>query len=131
MDRASSSDKDTDDDDPSQIPPPSGMNRQARRRIRMIETQREKIRKELGVPVGSSDKADEVQEQLDKWVVDFDGKAAIRMEKKRKRKEREANRIKSKRGKLLTGRRLKERKKQLDKVEKKASKKQGLSAVNA
>lgn len=115
-------------------PPPSGLNRQARRRIRMIEEKREKIQKDLGVPVGSLEKADEVQARLDAWVADFDGKAAIRMEKKKRRKEKEAARLKSKSGKVLTGRRLKERKKQLQKMEKKANKKQqrgGLSAVNA
>ncbi|OTA67418.1 hypothetical protein K449DRAFT_401919 [Hypoxylon sp. EC38] len=114
-------------------PPPSGLNRQARRRIRMIEEKREKIQKDLGVPVGSNEKADEVQARLDAWVADFDGKAAIRMEKKKRRKEKEAARLRSKSGKVLTGRRLKERQKQLQKMEKKASKKQqrgGLSAVN-
>ncbi|KAI1098950.1 hypothetical protein F4804DRAFT_101482 [Jackrogersella minutella] len=106
-------------------PPPSGLNRIARRRIRMIEAQREKIQKSLGVPAGSRERADEVQAQLDKWTADLDGKQAMRLEKKRRRKEKEAARIKSKTGKALTGRRLKEREKQLKKIDKKASKKRG------
>ncbi|KAI0840018.1 hypothetical protein F5Y06DRAFT_245973 [Hypoxylon sp. FL0890] len=110
-------------------PPPSGLNRQARRRIRMIEERREKIQKDLGIPIGSCERADEVQAKLDAWVADFDGKAAIRMEKKKRRKAKEAARLKSKSGKVLTGRRLKERQKQLTKM-KKANKKKGLAAVN-
>ncbi|KAI1375207.1 hypothetical protein F4677DRAFT_446714 [Hypoxylon crocopeplum] len=122
-------DKDEDEEGPkSTTKPPSGLNRIARRRIRLIEERREKIQKNLGVPIGSREKADEVQAILDGWVADYDDKAAIRMEKKRLRKAKEAARIKSKRGKLLSGRRLTERKKQLDKMEKKAKKKGGISA---
>ncbi|KAI0852399.1 hypothetical protein F5Y00DRAFT_228045 [Daldinia vernicosa] len=112
---------------PSKMKPPTGLNRQARRRIRLIEKQREKIAKDLGAGAG----ADEVQAKLDKWVEDYDSKAAARLEKKQRRKEKEAARIRNKKGKLLTGRRLKERKKVLDKMDKKASKRQGLSAQNS
>lgn len=112
---------------PSKMKPPTGLNRQARRRIRMIEQQREKIAKELGADAGP----DEVQAKLDRWVEDYDGKAAARIDKKKRRKDKEAARIRNKKGKLLTGRRLKERKKVLDKMDKKASKRQGLSAQNA
>ncbi|KAH9995200.1 hypothetical protein F4779DRAFT_607697 [Xylariaceae sp. FL0662B] len=104
--------------------PPSGLNRSARRRIKLIERQRETIQKKLGVPVGSNEKADEVQEQLDKWTAIYDDKTAIRMEKKRIRKEKDAMRIRNKRGKILTGRKLKERKQQLERMEKKQRKKQ-------
>ncbi|KAI1659036.1 hypothetical protein F4813DRAFT_355502 [Daldinia decipiens] len=112
---------------PSKIKPPTGLNRQARRRIRIIERQREKITKELGADAG----ADDVQARLDRWVEDYDSKAAARMDKKKRRKDKEAARIRNKKGKLLTGRRLKERKKVLDKMDRKASKRQGLSAQNA
>ncbi|KAI1765961.1 hypothetical protein GGR53DRAFT_488276 [Hypoxylon sp. FL1150] len=122
--------KDTDERTrgPPQMEPPSGLNRQERRRIRMIEEQREKIQKKLGVAPGSTDKADEVQQQLDKWVTDFDGKSAIRAEKRKARKAKEAARIRNKRGKALTGRRLVERKKELHKLERANKRKQGLSA---
>lgn len=52
------------------------------------------------------------------------------VEKKRIRKAKEQARLKNKRGKVLTGRKLKEREKQLKKSEKKASKKGGISATN-
>ncbi|KAL7625088.1 hypothetical protein AAE478_004302 [Parahypoxylon ruwenzoriense] len=109
-------------DGPGHTKPPSGLNRTARRRIRMVEAQRERIQKDLGVS-GPRERADEVQALLDKWTADFDGRAAIRLEKKQARRQREAARIKSKRGKTLAGRRLKERTKQLQKMDKKASKK--------
>lgn len=112
---------------PKKTDPPSGLNRQARRRIRMIEEQREKIQKKLGVVAGGPDKADEVQALLDKWVSEFDDKSDMRVEKKRLRKAKEAARIRNKRGRLLTGRALKERNKELQKTEK-TSRRQGLSA---
>lgn len=122
--------EDATEDDPKITVPPSGLNRQARRRIDLIERQREKIQKELGVPVGSLEKADEVQAILDKWTKDFDDKAAIRTEKKRKRHEKDAARLRNKRGKVLTGRRLKERTKFVNKLEKEKARKQqaGISA---
>ncbi|OTB07763.1 hypothetical protein M426DRAFT_317656 [Hypoxylon sp. CI-4A] len=96
--------------------PPSGLNRQARRRIRLIEERREKIQKKLGVPVGSTERADEVQTQLDEWIAEWDEKNKARDDKKRARKQKEAARLKSKRGKVLTGRRLKDRTKELKKM---------------
>lgn len=110
------------------IAPPSGLNRQERRRIRLIEEQREKIQKKLGVVPGGPDKADEVQAALDKWVVDFDGKRAMRDEKRKVRKAKEAARIRNKRGKALTGRKLVERKKEIQKQERANKRQQGLSA---
>ncbi|KAI0381866.1 hypothetical protein F5Y04DRAFT_61351 [Hypomontagnella monticulosa] len=112
------------------LKPPSGLNRQVRRRIKLIERQREKIQKDLGVAVGSSERADEVQAQLDKWVEKYDMKASIRDEKKRVRKAKEAARLRNKRGKLLTGERLKEAKKKIQKAQKGANKvrRGGLSA---
>ncbi|KAI1776356.1 hypothetical protein F4818DRAFT_413888 [Hypoxylon cercidicola] len=112
---------------PKKTKPPSGLNRQERRRIRQIEEQREKIQNKLGMVPGGPDKTDEVNALLEKWVTDFDNKAAMREEKRRMRKAKEAARIRNKRGKVLTGRRLTERKKELQKMEKNA-KRQGLSA---
>ena len=100
--------------------PPSGMNRQARRRLKLIERQREVIQKKLGEAAG----ADEVQTALDEWVATYDAKAAAREEKQRVRKEKEAARLKKKNGKILTGRALKERKKQIATVDKKAARRE-------
>ncbi|KAI1074146.1 hypothetical protein F5B20DRAFT_586582 [Whalleya microplaca] len=102
--------------------PPSGLNREARRRIKLIERQREAIQKKLGVPEGSNEKAADVQALLDEWTVGYDDKHAIRVEKKHQRKEKEAARLRNRRGKILTGRKLKERQKQLDKRQKKEAK---------
>lgn len=107
------------------VPAPSGLNRAARRRIKLIERQREVIRKKLGVPEGSQERADEVQRELDEWTERYDEKAAIRAKKQKARREKEAARVKNKRGKVLTGRKLKERNKGLATIEKKAAKKQG------
>lgn len=71
-------DESTEEDGPKKTKPPSGLNRQARRRIRMIEDQREAIRKKMGIPEGSQDKAEEVQNELDKWTENLDGRIAIR-----------------------------------------------------
>ncbi|KAI1342125.1 hypothetical protein F5Y15DRAFT_332672 [Xylariaceae sp. FL0016] len=106
--------------------PPSGMNRAARRRIQLIERQREKIQKKLGVEPGPEDQNEEVRTELAKWIEDQDGKTAMRMERKRIRKEKGAAKVKNKRGKILTGSKLKERTRQLTKMEKKAVKKTGL-----
>ncbi|KAI0157704.1 hypothetical protein GGR57DRAFT_460689 [Xylariaceae sp. FL1272] len=103
--------------------PPSGMNRAQRRRIMLIERQRLAIMKKRGVPEGSKEMADEIQKELDAWTEKLDGKGLLREEKKRLRKEKDALKLKNKRGKILTGRKLKERKKQLDKMQKKADKK--------
>ncbi|KAI0525317.1 hypothetical protein F5B22DRAFT_589426 [Xylaria bambusicola] len=109
------------------IAAPSGMNRQARRRIKMIEQQRDIIKKKKGIPEGSREREDEVQKDLDRWTETLDRKTAVRLEKKRARKSKEQARLRSRRGKLLTGRKLKEREKEIKKAEKKASKKTGIS----
>ncbi|KAG4219012.1 hypothetical protein PC116_g32508, partial [Phytophthora cactorum] len=111
---------------PGHTKSPMGLNRHARRRIRLIEMQREHIQKQLGVPVGSSERADEVQTKLDRWVQSYDAKTRAREEKKERRKARKAAHLRNKTGKVLTGRRLIERKKQLNKMEKK-----GLSAQHS
>ncbi|KAI1096675.1 hypothetical protein F5B19DRAFT_487881 [Rostrohypoxylon terebratum] len=112
-------------------PPPSGLNRDARRRIRMIEARRQIIRKKLGIPEGVTDKDDEVQAKLDEWIATMDGKMTARMDKKRQRKEKTAARLRNRRGKILTGERLKDRQKALRKIEKKVKRHGGgISVVN-
>ncbi|KAI1390966.1 uncharacterized protein F4822DRAFT_426819 [Hypoxylon trugodes] len=117
---------------PGTQPPPSGLKRKVRRRIQLIEKQRPKIQQEIAKKypeLSDADKEEKVQQALEKWTQNFDDKAAVREAKKRERKEKEARRIKNKKGKVLTGRRLKERTKQLNKMEKKVSRKEsGISA---
>ncbi|KAJ2989784.1 hypothetical protein NUW58_g3294 [Xylaria curta] len=119
---------------PTQTQPPSGLTRVARRRIMMIERQRELIKGKMGIPADSQEKDNEVQEKLDEWIKAFDEKNEVRMEKKNRRKAKEQTRLKNKRGKVLTGRKLKEREKQIKSAEKKAAKKaakkSGISATN-
>ncbi|KAI1332025.1 hypothetical protein F5Y16DRAFT_358346 [Xylariaceae sp. FL0255] len=103
--------------------PPSGLNRLARRRIKLIERQRAVIKKKMGIPPDSQDQAEEVQAAVDAWTEDFDGKTAIRLEKKSLRKAKESARLRNKNGKVLAGRRLKEKEKHLRKMDKKAEKK--------
>jgi len=58
--------------------PPSGLNRAERRRIRLIERQRALIKKQMDIPEGSSEKADEVQKELDKWIALLEKKTQMR-----------------------------------------------------
>ncbi|TGJ83421.1 hypothetical protein E0Z10_g5324 [Xylaria hypoxylon] len=125
-----SSDGDEEEDGPKKTKAPSGLNRATRRRIKLIERQRDLIKKKMGIPEGSQEGADEVQKELDKWIEATDGRIAVRMEKKIIRKTKEQARLKTKRGKVLTGRALKEREKQIKKAEKKTTKKSGISATN-
>lgn len=94
--KAPSDDEDVDMEDggarlqqrkPGYTAPPSGLNRAVRRRIKLIEKAKANIQKTLGVPVGSDDKADEVQVLLDKWVQAFDEKAEKRQAKKDSKKK--------------------------------------------
>lgn len=103
-------------------PPPSGLNRTTRRRIMLIERQREKIQKKLGA---ADPRADEVEKELAVWTARYDQKAEAKLEKVRVRKAKEAARLKSKTGKALTGRRLKEREKLVASAEKAALKREG------
>lgn len=54
------------------------MNRQARRRIKMIEKQREIIKQKKGIPEGSWEREDEVQRDLDRWTETLDRRTAVR-----------------------------------------------------
>ncbi|KAI8633056.1 hypothetical protein F5Y19DRAFT_286713 [Xylariaceae sp. FL1651] len=94
-----SDDKKVKQDKNQKMKPPSGLNRAARRRIQLIERQRDVIKKTMGIPEGSQDRADEVQKALDEWTENMDNRAAIRAQKKEVRKAKEASRLKSKRGK--------------------------------
>lgn len=91
--------------------PPSGQNRAVRRRQMVIDRQHALILKDLGVEPGSNEKADEVKERLDKWTIEQDEKTAKRQAHAADRKFREATRLRNKKGKLPTGRDLKEREK--------------------
>ncbi|KAI2641642.1 hypothetical protein GGS26DRAFT_586035 [Hypomontagnella submonticulosa] len=76
--------------------PPGKLNRRVRRRIELIERQRERIQKMVGVTVGSSEKADEVQARLDRWVEEYYLQASINKQKKRQLNAKQENaRLKS------------------------------------
>lgn len=64
----------------------------------------------------ADESSQELEAALEKWIQDTDGKAEIRDTKKKARKEKDAQRLRTRKGKLLKGRKLKERKKVLDKV---------------
>ncbi|KAI1365331.1 hypothetical protein F5Y08DRAFT_304200 [Xylaria arbuscula] len=93
------------------------MNRQARRRIKMIEKQREIIKQKKGIPDGSREREDEVQRDLDRWTETLDRKTTIRVEKKRAQKTREAAKRRHKR--------------QVLKAERNKKKRAGISQANA
>lgn len=63
--------------------------------------------------------------KLDEWVTTMDGKTAARMDKKRQRREKNAAKLRNRRGKILTGERLKERQKSLKKAEKRMKRRGG------
>ncbi|KAI0122849.1 hypothetical protein BJ170DRAFT_114747 [Xylariales sp. AK1849] len=107
------------------------MNRQARRRLQLIGKQREALRKSMGIAPGSDEKSEELETELKLWTARMDDKAAVRAEKKKIRKEKDAQRLRNKRGKPLKGRRLKERTKQLVKIEKKAGRKATKGTISA
>ncbi|KAI2621671.1 hypothetical protein GGR54DRAFT_599310 [Hypoxylon sp. NC1633] len=119
-------DKDGDKNGLKDMPPPSGLSREERRRIKLIERERTKIQKKMGIPPGSLEKADEVQKLLDKWTAKYDDKTVIRKEKTRIRNEKKALRIRKKGGgKFLAGKALKLRLKGNREKKKKAGKKEG------
>ncbi|KAK6071802.1 hypothetical protein SCUP234_09517 [Seiridium cupressi] len=103
------------------------MNRRARRRLQLIGKQREALRKSMNLK--ADENSAELEAELDKWIEQTDGKAASRDKKKMARKQKEAARLRTRKGKLLKGRKLKERKKVVDKQERREKKKaaQGLA----
>lgn len=80
--------------------PPSGVNRAIRRRFILIEREKVKIKKGLGVPEGSDEKAEEVKQLLDKFIGKLDKKTAERESNKRDRKQKDVARHHGKRLKL-------------------------------
>jgi hypothetical protein len=107
----------------------SKMNRRARRRLQLIGKQREALRKSMNL--GPDDNSAELEAALDKWIKETDGKAAVRDKKKQARKETDAARLRTRKGKLLKGRKLKERKKIVDKMERREKKKAAQEAVES
>ncbi|KAI0408087.1 hypothetical protein F4802DRAFT_449251 [Xylaria palmicola] len=103
--------------------PPTGPNRAARRRTKLIERQRLLIMQKMGIPEGSQEQADKVQKELDKWTETMDTRTQERLEKKKALKAKEQARMKNKRGKALTGRKLNEQRKQIRKAGKNAANK--------
>lgn len=100
--------------------PAEGLNRVARRRLKLIARQREIIQKRLGVPVGSTEPNLIVDLALAEWTTITDERTAERLAKKKARKAKAAQRLRNKRSKLLKGRVMKEREKQLRKAERRA-----------
>jgi hypothetical protein len=89
------------------------LNRAARRRLKLIARQRERILKDMGLTGDSVERVDEVNARLAEWTVIMDKKTEARLEKKKERKAKEATRLRNRRGKLLKGRKLKVREKEL------------------
>lgn len=75
--------------------------RAVHRRLMQNERAKANVQKELGVLVGSNEKADELKARLDAWVQTFDQKSAVRTAKKEKRKASEAERVRNKKGLCL------------------------------
>ncbi|KAH6655314.1 hypothetical protein BKA67DRAFT_657262 [Truncatella angustata] len=96
------------------------INRRTRRRLQLIGKQREALRKSMNL--GADDNSAELEAALDKWIKQTDGKAAVRDKKKQDRKEKEASRLRTRKGKLLKGRKLKERQKVVSKLERREKK---------
>lgn len=84
---------------PGYTAPPSGKNRFIRRRLQLIDRERARIQKKLGVKEGSDENAQEVQQQLNKFIETYDAKAAQREVRKNERKRKESVRLRSRRGK--------------------------------
>lgn len=80
---------------------PSGKNRAIRRRLQLIERERERLQKKLGVKEGSEENAQKVQQLLDKFIENYDTKAEQREIRTNERKRKEAIRLRSRRGKAL------------------------------
>lgn len=90
--------------------PPSGVNRAIRRRFMLIEREKAKIKKHLGIPEGSTEKAEEVKKLVDHFTERLDAKTAERESKKQARKRREGARLQEKMRKRREGARLHEKK---------------------
>lgn len=90
------------------------LNRKARRRLALIDRQRDVLRGEL--KLGAGETSDELEAQLQTWIKATEGQAALRAAKKQKRLEKEGKGdVYSRKGKAV---KLKERRKVLAKIEK-------------
>lgn len=106
--RAQSEDEDMEDGgallpemQPGYTAPPSGKNRVIRRRLNLIDRERARIQKRLGVKEGSNENAQKVQQLLDKFIETYDSKAEQRELRKNERKRKESVRLRCRRGKAL------------------------------
>ncbi|KUI56807.1 hypothetical protein VP1G_04122 [Cytospora mali] len=95
--------------EPGYTAPPSGVNRAIRRRFMLIEREKAKIKKDLGVPEGSNERAEEVKQLLDEFTERLDLKTAERDSTKKERKRREAARLRDNKNRLLEKTSMKER----------------------
>ncbi len=96
---------------------PSGLNRATRRRLMFIDRQRVVIRKKIlkdeELKEGSDEFDQRIEAKLEAWIKDTDEKALLRDLKKKERKAKDAQRLRNKHGKILTGRRLKRKEKDI------------------
>lgn len=76
-------------------------NRTVRRRLKLIARQKAVIQELLAVPVGSDEKAGEVQRLLDEWTAKFDEKAWARQQKIKNRKQKTTTRLRNRSDRLL------------------------------
>ncbi|KAK1655707.1 hypothetical protein BDP81DRAFT_444398 [Colletotrichum phormii] len=95
-----------------------GPNRAARRRQMQIDNHRKVIKKQLGIPVESDERAEEVDALLKTWVAEFDEKIEARVAKKQAKKIASKGKAS---GKLYKGRNNKndEKQKQIKKQKQK------------
>ncbi|EXF75237.1 hypothetical protein CFIO01_07560 [Colletotrichum fioriniae PJ7] len=95
-----------------------GPNRAARRRQMQIDNHRKAIKKELGIPAESDERAEEVDTLLKTWVAEFDEKTEARAAKKKAKKIASKGKAK---GKPYSGRNNKndEKQKQIKKQKQK------------
>lgn len=104
--RAQSEDEDMEDGgallpemQPGYTAPPSGKNRVIRRRLQLIDRERARIQKKLGVKEGSDEDAQKVQQLLNDFIRTYDAKAEQREVKKNERKRKASVRLRCRRGK--------------------------------
>lgn len=83
---------------PGYTAPPSGKNRVVRRRLNLIDRERARIQKRIGVKEGSDEK---VQELLNKFIETYDAKAEQREVRKNERNRKESIRLRCRGGKAL------------------------------
>ena len=116
------------EEEPVPVVDTSKMNRQARRRLKLIDQAKDKIYKDLvkkgEPPVGSAEFQSELKRLTDVWTRTRDEKQLERAEKRKARKEKNRQKLRNKYGKVLTGRRLTERKKEIAREDKSRARKQ-------